>query len=135
MPDLYLLFSHELTEQQKREAYAELGVGEIHYLPDNLKGLWSQIPPEIPEVAGYLQPIQEWLSNQILEGDYILIQGDFGATFLMVQWAFARNCVPIYATTSRKVIEVRNDQEIVTNRVFEHVKFRLYETMRGDKLL
>jgi hypothetical protein len=131
LPDLYLLFSHELTEQQKREAYAELEVGEIHYLPDDLKGLWSQIPPELPEVAGYLQPIQEWLSNQIREGDYLLIQGDFGATFLMVQWAFDRNCVPIYATTRRRAIEVRNDQEIITSRVFEHVMFRLYERIDG----
>ena len=134
MPDLYLLFSHELTEQQKKEAYAELGVGEIHYLPDDLKGLWSQIPPEIHELSSYLQPIQEWLSNQIREGDYLLIQGDFGATFLMVQWSFARKCRPIYATTRRKVIEVRNNQEIITHRVFEHVKFRLYETLREDKL-
>ena len=134
MSDLYLLFSHELTEPQKREAYAELAIREIHCLPDDLKELWSQIPPEIPEVAGYLQPILEWLDNQIQEGDYILIQGDFGATFLMVQWAFARNYRPIYATTRRKVIEVCNDHEIITNRVFEHIKFRLYEKLRGDKI-
>jgi len=47
LPDLYLLFSHELTDQQKKEAYEELGVSKIYSLPDNLKALWSQIPPEI----------------------------------------------------------------------------------------
>src|SRR5690554_1401835 len=88
LADLYLLFSHELTEKQKRKAYEELTIREIHDLPDDLKGLWSQIPPEIPEVSGYLQPILEWLDNQVQEGDYLLIQGDFGATFWMVQWAF-----------------------------------------------
>lgn len=45
LPDLYLLFSHELTEQQEREAYEELGVKEIYYLPSDLKVFWSKIPP------------------------------------------------------------------------------------------
>lgn len=127
LPDLYLLFSHELTGQQKKEAYEELGVSKIYSLPDNLKALWSQIPPEISELASYLKPLKEWLDSQIREGDYILIQGDFGATFLMVNWAFAQNCRPIYATTRRKVVEIRNNEEVITNRVFEHVRFRLYE--------
>ena len=73
MPDLYLLFSHELTDQQKKEAYEELGVSKIYSLPDNLKALWSQIPPEISELASYLKPLKEWLDSQIREGDYILI--------------------------------------------------------------
>jgi len=127
LPDLYLLFSHELTERQKREAYVDLGVGEICYLPRDLKELWSQIPPEIPKVAEYLQPVKEWLEERVNEGDYILIQGDFGATYQMVKWAFSKNCRPVYATTKRRAVEIRNNGEIITNRVFEHVRFRFYE--------
>ena len=64
MPDLFLLFSHELTNQQKREAIEELGVEAIKYLPDSLKELWSQIPPEVPEVAVHLRPIKAWLKER-----------------------------------------------------------------------
>ncbi|MBO8126746.1 MAG: hypothetical protein H0Z38_05860 [Firmicutes bacterium] len=128
MPDLYLLFSHELTDQQKRDAYEVLGVREIYYLPENLQILWSQIPPEIPEVAGHIQPIKRWLENRVKQGDYLLVQGDFGATYLMVKWAFSRNCRPIYATSQRKIIkEAYNNEEVITHRLFEHVRFRLYE--------
>lgn|SRR5690554_3649659 len=127
LPDLFLLFSHELTNQQKREAIEELGVEAIKYLPDSLKELWSQIPPEVPEVAVHLRPIKAWLEGKVKKGDYILIQGDFGATFIMVQWSFVKNCIPIYATTKRKVIEVYNNHEVITNRVFEHIRFRPYE--------
>lgn len=127
MPDLYLLFSHELTDQQTREAREDLGVKEIYYLPDDLKALWSQIPPEISEVAEYVQPVKEWLERRVNEGDYIIIQGDFGATYQIVKWAFSKNLRPIYATTKRKAVEIRNKEKIITNRVFEHVRFRFYE--------
>jgi len=127
MPDLYLLFSHELTNKQKREAYEDLGVKDIYYLPDDLKALWSQIPTEIPKVAEYIRPVKEWLDRRLNEGDYIIIQGDFGATYQMVKWAFCKKCRPIYATTKRKAAEIRNKEEIITNRVFEHVRFRFYE--------
>lgn len=127
LPDLYLLFSHELTAQQGKEAYEQLGIEKIYYLPDNLKAIWSEIPPDIPSVSGYLSPVREWLKKQVKNGDYILIQGDFGATYTMVRWCFANNCKPIYATTRRKVVESRYNEEITKSRVFEHVRFRLYE--------
>ncbi len=127
MPNLYLLFSHELTDRQKKEARRDLGVKQIYYLPDDLKKLWSQIPPEIPEITEYVQPVKEWLTRRLNEGDYVLIQGDFGATYQMVQWAFSQNCRPIYATTKRKIVEIYNNEEIITNRVFEHVRFRFYK--------
>lgn len=127
MPALYLLFSHQLTEQQKKEADEGLGVNEIHYLPDDLKILWSQIPPDIADISDYIQPIKEWLNKRINPGDYILIQGDFGATYMMVKWALAKGLKPIYATTERKVIETRDGDKVSSKKIFEHVRFRFYE--------
>lgn len=75
----------------------------------------------------YVQPIKEWLERKINEGDYILIQGDFGMTYQLVKWAFSKNCRPIYATSKREVVEIRNKEKIITNRVFKHVRFRFYE--------
>ncbi|HHV71622.1 MAG TPA: hypothetical protein GXX38_03290 [Clostridia bacterium] len=127
MAALYLLFSHDLTEQQKKEAYEKLEVVKIHYLPDNLKLLWSQIPPEASVIAEYIRPIKNWLEERVKEGDYIVIQGDFGATYQMVKWAFSKGLKPIYATTKRQVVESRNKEEVIIKRVFQHVRFRLYE--------
>lgn len=130
MPALYLLFSHYLTEEQEKEAEEALGINEIYYLPDNLQVLWSQIPPELPIVGDYIQPIKEWLKCRVQKGDYLLVQGDFGATYLLVKWAFSVDCIPIYATTQRKVrTETHESKEIIINRTFAHVRFRKYEKL------
>ena len=104
-----------------------MGVNEIHYLPDDLKILWSQIPPDIADISDYIQPIKEWLNKRIKPGDYILIQGDFGATYIMVRWALAKGLKPIYATTERKVIETHDGDKVSSKKIFEHVRFRFYE--------
>lgn len=109
------------------EAYKNLGVEKIYYLPDYLRSMWSQIPPDIPEIREYIQPIKEWLEGKVKKGDYMLVQGDFGATYQMVKWAFSKNYRPIYATTKRTAVEMRQDEKIITNRQFEHVRFRFYE--------
>jgi hypothetical protein len=127
LPALYLLFSHQLTEQQKREVDESLGVNEIHYLPDDLKVLWSQIPPDIADIRDNIHPVKEWLNRRIKPGDYILIQGDFGATYIMVTWALAKGLKPIYATTERKVIETRDGNKVSSKKIFEHVRFRFYD--------
>lgn len=126
LPDLYLLFSHELTGLQKREA-RELGVKEIYYLPDDLKTIWSKIPPEIPDIKDYIQPVKEWLASRVKAEDYILIQGDFGAAYQLVRWAFAKGLRPIYATTERKVVENRDGDKVNSKKVFKHVRFRFYD--------
>ena len=75
MPKLFLVFSHKLTEAQQSEAFTKLAVEDIYYLPDELQEVWSHLPPELPQVADYIQPIKDWLQMNAQEGDYILIQG------------------------------------------------------------
>ena len=127
MPDLYLLFSHTLTKEQEIDAYESLGVDNIYYLPAELRDLWSQVPPHLPQVADYVQPIKNWLTKRVKKGDYLLVQGDFGAAFLIVAWAFSQKCHPLYATTKREVLESHNDDEVHITRTFKHVRFRFYE--------
>jgi hypothetical protein len=127
LPDLYLLFSHRLTDQQNIDAHEDLGVKEIYHLPEDLKVLWSHIHPDLAAIKDYIHPVKEWLTSRIKAGDYILIQGDFGATYQMVRWAFAKGLRPIYATTERKVVEIRNGDKVNSKKVFEHVRFRFYD--------
>lgn len=128
MTDMYLLFSHQLTVLQKQEVAAILGVKNIIYLPRDLQQLWSNVPPHLPELGPYLHPLKQWLATKVQKGDYLLVQGDFGATYIMVRWAWQYGCFPVYATTERKVIEeLQTDGRVEIRKVFAHCRFRLYQ--------
>ncbi|MGI9861609.1 CRISPR-associated protein Csx20 [Moorella naiadis] len=125
---MYLLFSHQLTALQKQEAAAILGVKNFIYLPCDLQQLWSNVPPHLPELGPYLRPLKQWLAIKAQEDDYLLIQGDFGATYIMVRWARQHGCYPIYSTSERKIVEeVHIDGKVETRKVFAHCRFRLYQ--------
>ena len=123
---LILLFSHKLTDEQIESSKNELNVKEFIYLPDELQNIWSNIPPKLNSIDEYLTPIKIWIKSVANDTDYILIQGDFGATYIMVNWAFDNNYIPIYATTNREFKEVKKDGEINIIRKFSHCIFRKY---------
>ncbi len=126
-PSLYLLFNHEPTLLQEKDALASLGVGRIHNPPPELKAMWRRIPPDLPEIDGYLVPIKAWLKDHAAEGDYVLIQGDFGACFIMVNFAFVQDLIPVYSTTEREAVEEHGDDGTVKLiHQFKHHIFRLY---------
>ena len=59
--------------------------------------------------------------------DYVLVQGDFGACCLMVDYARRLGLLPIYSTTRREVHEeCLKDGSIRLVRSFRHVRFREY---------
>ncbi|MEA1947029.1 MAG: CRISPR-associated protein Csx20 [Thermodesulfobacteriota bacterium] len=128
MPNsLFLIFNHRLTQIQKDDARASLGVGHIINLPTNLEKLWQQIPVDLSKIDNYLAPIKKWLSEQSSMSDYVLIQGDFGATFIIVQFAFEKGLIPIYSTSRREAVEEHNDEGTVKlTHNFKHVMFRKY---------
>ena len=127
LPKMFLLFSHNLTDDQINDARENLKVDKFIYLPKELQNIWSNIPPEIEDITDYLKPIKEFLKNNANDGDYVLIQGDFGATYNMVNYAFENNLIPIYATTKRVVKEVIEDGKVITIREFKHCRFRKYK--------
>ena len=57
----------------------------------------------------------------------MLIQGDFGACFLMVNFALEKGFVPVYSTTKREVAEqYPEDGSVKMTHRFEHRMFRRY---------
>jgi len=128
MPNsLFLIFNHKLTEIQKKDAHRSLGVNRIIELPPDLEKLWQQIPPDVPEIDDYLAPIKEWMSEQSSTSDYALIQGDFGATYIMVKFAFEKGLIPIYSTSRREAVEEHdNEGTVKLTHNFKHVMFRKY---------
>jgi hypothetical protein len=148
---LYLLFNHQLTAIQQADAHTSLGVQRIFDLPPDLQEFWRQIPPDLPELKDYLGPIKTWLSDSAVEAsllrrsgyegrkgtiaksaqasksDYVLIQGDFGACYIMVNFAFEIGLIPIYSTTLREAVEEhKDDGSVKLVHQFNHQIFRKY---------
>lgn len=125
---LFLIFNHQFTPLQEADARASLGVDRIVALPDEVRRVWGNVPPDLPEIGGYLTPVKEWLAGNAEAGDAVLIQGDFGATFLMVGFCLGRGFVPVYSTTMREALEDHQpDGSVRMTHHFRHVRFRTYE--------
>ena len=128
MKKLIVIFNHTLTSTQIVAAGDELGVGRIVDPPADLATFWRQVPPELDDLASYLAPIIDWLENTCSNNDFVLIQGEFGATFLLVSHCLARGWQPIYSTTSRQADEVhKSDGTVELRHSFQHVRFRKYQ--------
>jgi len=128
MRQVFLLFSHQLTPQQIEELENSFMVDKIVYLPKKLQDVWSNIPPELPAIKDYLQDIFLWLKGNSNPGDLVLVQGEFGAVFQVVNFCFKEGLVPIYATTKREVAEeILDDGTVQVSRKFSHVRFREFE--------
>jgi hypothetical protein len=123
---MFLLFSHKLTDEQINDAKKSLGVNEFIYLPQELQDLWSKIPANIDSLNQYLTPLKTYLKHNANKNDYVLIQGDFGAVYEMVNFAKSINLVPIYATTKRETKEQKQQDRIVKTSIFKHIRYRKY---------
>ncbi|MDE7315231.1 MAG: hypothetical protein K2N11_05955 [Mucispirillum sp.] len=128
MPNIFILLSHQFTEEQISDINSELQISSIIYMPENLYSLWSNIPPEPEKIHDILNPIRLWLKENAKSGDYALIQGDMGATYQMINYAFSINMYPCYTTTERISLQEKDDNGTVNLiKQFKHVRFRLYE--------
>lgn len=128
MTKMFLIFSHRLTGDQVEEAKKNFNVTEFVYLPEDLQYIWSNVPPDGKLDKGYLDVIKNFLLLNSKENDYVLVQGEYGATYLMVKWCFENNLIPIYSTTKRVYEFTKNDNGTIENKhTFKHVNFRLYE--------
>lgn len=125
---LLLIFNHTLTKDQEKDARTSLGVSSIISFPPDLAEIWQQIPANLQEIEPFISPIKDWILSESQSGDPVLIQGDFGACFIMVNFAFQKGLVPVYSTTMREAVEKhRADGSIEMIHQFKHQRFRRYE--------
>ncbi|PKQ67668.1 MULTISPECIES: CRISPR-associated protein Csx20 [Raineya] len=129
MAKIFLLFSHKLTEQQETELRKDWGIREIWYLPDNLQTIWSNVNPEVIQIRESLEVIFDFLQKNATPNDYVLVQGDYGAVVLVVQWCWKKGLIPLYGTTQRVAQETREGEHIRVERIFRHCRFRKYEKL------
>jgi len=123
---MFLLFSHKLTDEQIKDAKENLGVNEFIYLPKDLQNKFSNVPPEIEDIKKYSKDFTEFLKDNAQKEDYVLIQGDFGVVFNLVEFCKENNLKAIYSTTKRIVKEQVIDGKVVKVSEFKHIRFRNY---------
>ena len=127
MPNLFLLFSHTLTPEQVKDASEVLGAKKIVSLPLSLQEMWSNIDPVGELNKRPLEEIALWLKENAKKDDFVLIQGEFGATYYLIEFCFDAGFIPIYATSRRIYEEIRNDDGTIERKhKFRHVNFRRY---------
>lgn len=128
-----VLLSHALTPDQVWELQKTWGADRIATLPAELRDRWSHVPPDGPFPGGWLQPVIRWLQHETEAGDLVVVQGEPGSVFCVVNWCFAQGRVPLYATTTREAQEEQMpDGSVVTRRVFRHRNFRAYPAPAGS---
>lgn len=123
MKKMFVLISHNLTEEQKDQALRVFGVENIVNIADDA---WSSINPSDENILDALSVYKKELMLEAKAGDILLVQGDFGATYNMINFAKNIGLKTIYATTKRVVQELIIDRKSVTRREFKHEKFREY---------
>jgi hypothetical protein len=132
MPNLFLLFSHTLTPEQVKDANEVLGVKKIISLPLSLQEMWSNIDPVGELKTQTLDEIALWLKENGKKDDFVLIQGEFGATYYLTEFCFSAGFIPIYATSRRIYEEIKNDDGTIERKhKFRHVNFRRYVRWEG----
>lgn len=123
---MFLLFSHNLEQNQINQAREKYNINQFISLPNELQNKWSNVPPQLESLENYALIFKEFLKENSKKGDFVLIQGDFGLSYIMVEFSKTLALVPLYATTNRNVKERIKDNKKIKESVFEHGIFRKY---------
>lgn len=126
MPRTFCLLNHALTQNQISELKEKFNSEQIIYPDENISKQWLQIAPEKSNDEVILA-VTEWLKSNAAQGDLFIIQGEFGCTFTLVDYALKSGLTPIYATTRRIAKENRNGETIHREYIFEHSCFKKYK--------
>ena len=125
---VFVLLNHELSELQLKELRQQLQIKSVVCADDDVIALWKQVPSngELP-LDTLKSKVIGWFEQRAEEGDYVLVQGEFGASFYIVDYCFQKGLVPIYGTSRREYTERKNNNGgVVRQHVYRHVCFRKY---------
>ncbi len=125
MPKSHILLNHTLTPRQSQELKENFSVSDIVIPSQEISDFWQQIPIKAEINEELLKPILEWLSA-MQAGDILVIQGEFGATFALTDWALKKGLKVLHSVTERVATESRKGELVERGYVFEHRKFREY---------
>lgn len=126
MKQMFLLFSHKLTKIQEDDAKKNLNIDKFISLPEKLQFYWSNVDP-ISYDEDNFNEIMKFVEGNANEGDYILIQGEWGFVHNAVLYCKKINLIPVYSTTTREVKEIyKEDGNVEKISLFRHFIYKLY---------
>lgn len=126
MKKCYCLLNHSLTENQLKDLKSNFDVEEILCPSEELQRNWAQIRTDKNLDYELIQKVRVWLNNAVT-GDILVVQGEFGTTFCLVDYALKKGLVPVHAVTKRVAKEEVDGETVTRQYVFEHFCFRKYE--------
>ena len=133
MKKLAKLLNHDLTREQQADLNKNYDIQTIIPLPADLQSIWSQVDPRDELNYETLDAFTAWIVENLNVGDYLIIQGEYGLTFCLVDFALNKGFVPIYATTERIYAETRKQDGSIENKhIFKHVTFKEYRRYIGE---
>lgn len=121
MKKIVLLFSHKLTSLQEKELNKEWDCEKIIYMPDTLKEKWGNI-----DVKTDLKSFKKYLKENLSKNDLVLIQGEWGATYKMINYSKRKGYIPIYSSSERNSTEFHEGDKVIKSSIFLHIKFVKY---------
>ncbi len=96
-------------------------------LPLELQSIWSQVPTDKDLIFNdYLEDIKKFLMDNLNSGDFVLVQGDFGATYHMVDFCKLNGFIPLYSVNKRIAKEFIENGIVKKYSEFKHEFFREY---------
>ncbi|MEL5720922.1 MAG: CRISPR-associated protein Csx20 [Treponemataceae bacterium] len=133
MQRTFCLLNHKLTEGQIKELSDKYNSTHIQYPPDNVKSLWRNLPTDKKLSRQTLSVITEWLIDAN-KNDIIILQGEAGYSFALVDYALKRQLLPLHSVTKRVAKEIYEGEKVHRTYVFEHICFRPYEYWDSIKI-
>ncbi len=111
MKKMFLLFSHSLDLEQVIEVKKSLNASEFVFLPEELQELWEKIPNDLRTLRKYLYPFRKFLAENSNPNDLLLIQGDLGAVYHMVNFAKEIELLTLYPAASEEIDMILREYE------------------------
>jgi len=122
---VYCLLNHKLTPKQEAELRNSFRAKQINYPSAEIAELWSKIPTAKELTRSHLEPFTGWL-DEAEEGDIVVLQGEFCATFALANFSLRKGLIPVCAVAERVAQEKREGETVQKTHVFEHICFRRY---------
>jgi hypothetical protein len=130
MKKMYVAFSHQLTEDQMRDATVSLNVKTFIYPSEDIQKLIRNIPSgmkphEVREVA--VSAVLEALTE---ECDYLFIAGQVELVHYALERIYkinfhgSRGITAVNSLTERQSVETEIDGVVTKTSIFKHVRWR-----------
>lgn len=119
------LISHKILPEQEQELKNRFEIVDIKFLPENLQQIWSNVLYDDKYYTN-LNEMIDYMLSILNEEDYVIVQGNWGYVYKLVEEAKKNKIIPLYAFSVRDSSEEIINGEVVKITKFKHQCFVEY---------